>query len=52
MELKFPQNSLIAAVLKQGKFLEIPTGLTQVQPGDRVVVFALPGAVKNVEKMF
>ncbi len=52
MQLKFPQNSIIAAVLKHGQHLVIPTGSTQVEPGDRVVVFALPGAVKNVEKMF
>ncbi len=52
MELKFPQNSLVAAVLKNGEQLVIPTGHTQVESGDRVVVFALPGAVKNVEKMF
>lgn len=52
MKLKFPQNSLIAAILKNDKQLEIPTGSTQVEPGDRVIVFALPGAVKNVEKMF
>lgn len=51
IEIDFPKNAIIAAVLKNG-VLEIPTGVTQIAPGDKVVVFSLPNSVKNVEKLF
>ena len=51
MYTDFPKNAIIAAVLK-GDALEIPTGSTHIETGDKVVVFSLPSAVKNVEKLF
>jgi Trk K+ transport system NAD-binding subunit len=30
----------------------IPRGDTQIQPGDRVVIFALPSAISAVEQLF
>ena len=51
MGLKFPDNALIGAVT-HGERFEIPTGSTQMQAGDKAVVFALPGALDAVGKMF
>ncbi len=51
MKTDFPKNAIIAAVLKDDG-LEIPTGVTRIEPGDKVVVFSLPNAVKNVEIFF
>ncbi len=50
-DLRFPDNALIGAVT-HGDQLEIPTGSTQLQHGDKAVVFALPRALGSVEKMF
>lgn len=51
-DIHFPNNSIIGAVLKNENDVIIPTGTTQIEAGDKVVVFTLPSAIKNVEKMF
>lgn len=50
-ELSFPDGALIGCVTHNGSVL-IPTGETQIFPNDTVVVFTLPGAIKEVEKFF
>lgn len=50
-EIRFPGNALIGAVV-HNEGLIIPTGETQLVAGDRAVVFALPGALRDVEKAF
>jgi trk system potassium uptake protein TrkA len=50
-DLKFPEEALIAAVLREGKVI-MPTGGLRIQAGDRVVVFAQPEARKDVLKFF
>jgi trk system potassium uptake protein TrkA len=50
-ELDFPQQALIGAVLRQGIML-IPRGDTHLEPGDTVLVFALPEAIHKIEKLF
>lgn len=50
-DLKFPDNALLGAVVRDDQ-MQIPTGNTQVQPGDTVVVFALPEAIPRIEKLF
>jgi len=50
-ELDFPSNALLGAIVRDGK-MQIPTGNTQVKPGDTVVVFALPDAIPKIEKLF
>ena len=51
MNLKLPKGILIAAVLK-GEAIEIATGLTQIQAGDRAYVFVLPGMIAQAEILF
>ena len=50
MNLKLPKGILIAAVLK-GEAIEIATGLTQIEAGDRAYVFVLPGMIAQAEKL-
>jgi trk system potassium uptake protein TrkA len=50
--VKFPANAIIGAVLKDENNMIIPTGDHRIDPGDKVVVFSLPQAIRDVEKMF
>jgi len=50
-EAKIPRGIQIGAVVRGGKVI-IPRGDTAIEPGDRVVIFALAEMVKAVEKMF
>jgi trk system potassium uptake protein TrkA len=50
-DTRFPDDALIGAVTHGDQF-EIPTGTTQMEAGDKAVVFALPRALDAVEKMF
>ncbi len=51
MELEFPSNAVIGAVVKRGRVVT-PSGDTVLSGGDEVVVFALPDAVDKVEEFF
>ncbi|OZC02055.1 Trk system potassium transporter TrkA [Rubricoccus marinus] len=50
MTLKLPSGVLVGAVV--GDRVEIATGQTVVQPGTRVIVFATPERVGDVEALF
>jgi trk system potassium uptake protein TrkA len=50
-DLHFPPGAIIGATVHRDTY-EIPTGDSQLQEGDRVVVFALPGALSKVERFF
>jgi len=50
-DLKFPRNAIVGAIL-HGDEVAIPTGDTAICSGDRVVVFALPEAVPELDKLF
>ncbi len=50
-KIHFPRHALIGAIIRNEHMI-IPVGDTQVQPGDKVIVFALPGAINDVEKFF
>jgi trk system potassium uptake protein TrkA len=50
-ELKFPNGAIIGCIIRNGK-VTIPTGSSRIHPNDRVVVFTLPKAIKDVEKFF
>jgi trk system potassium uptake protein TrkA len=50
-EINFPKYSLVGAI-QRNNIVIIPTGNTRIQAGDRVVVFALPMAIRDVEKLF
>ena len=50
MEQKLPRGLLVGAVV--GKNVEIATGQTHVQPGERAIGFATPDRVGDVESYF
>jgi trk system potassium uptake protein TrkA len=50
-KIEFPKGAILGAVLRKEKFF-IPVGISRIQAGDKVVVFALPPAIKEVEKLF
>ncbi|NIR51322.1 Trk system potassium transporter TrkA [candidate division KSB1 bacterium] len=50
-DLKFPKGAIIGAVMRNGNVF-VPVGDSLIEPKDKVVVFALPKAVANVENMF
>lgn len=50
-KIKFPKNSLIGAVVRNGKTF-VPSGKDVVQVGDEIVVFAEKESVPKVAKMF
>lgn len=49
--IAFPRNAIIGAVF-QGTRLIIPKGDTQIATNDKVIVFTLPSALDQVEKLF
>lgn len=50
-DLHFPQKALIGGVIRGEESL-IPTGDFQLQVDDKVIVFAMPGAISKVEQLF
>jgi trk system potassium uptake protein TrkA len=50
-ELDLPNGMRIGAVYREGEVLK-PSGSLRIKPKDRVVIFALALAVKQVEQMF
>lgn len=50
-QFSFPKGAIIGAVTRNGEVF-VPVGDTVIQPDDKVVVFTLPKAVADVEKLF
>ena len=50
-KLKIPDGSIIGAIRRQEETI-IPTGETQVKPGDEALVFYLPDARHKVDSWF
>ena len=50
-DIEFPANAIIGGVIRGGDSF-IAVGHSRIEPYDRVAVFALPDAVKDVDKMF
>ncbi|HXG37681.1 MAG TPA: Trk system potassium transporter TrkA [Bacteroidota bacterium] len=50
-DLNFPDGAIVGCVIHNGS-VTIPVGSTRINPHDRVVVFTLPKAIKEVEKFF
>lgn len=48
---KLPVGSIIGGIIRGDKAF-IATGSVQIQEGDKVVVFALPGIASKIEKLF
>lgn len=49
--LHFPETALIGGIIR-GEDTLIPNGDTQMELGDKVIVFALPTAIKRLEELF
>ena len=50
-QLGLPRGAVVGGVLRAGKSF-VPTGMTSVQPGDRVIVFSMPKCIDEVEHLF
>ncbi|MCA9735626.1 MAG: Trk system potassium transporter TrkA [Deferribacteres bacterium] len=50
-EISFPANAIVGAVMR-GTDVFIPIGSTTLLAGDKVIIFTLPSAIKEVEKFF
>ena len=50
-KIHFPRSAIVGAIRRNDDII-IPTGSTQILPGDRVVVFSLSHAMEEVEKLF
>lgn len=50
-EIPFPQGSLLGAIVREG-VMQIPTGRTIINPGENVIIFALPNAIEKVQSLF
>ena len=50
-DLHLPEQCIVAGVVR-GEQSIVPTGKTQFQLGDKVIVLALPEAIPTVEKLF
>ncbi len=50
-EIDFPKDAIIGGLIR-GKAGYIATGDTKIQPGDHVVVFAMPSAISEVSRFF
>ncbi len=49
--IKFPQDSLVCMVVHHNDII-VPGGSYIIKPGDRVLVFSLPSAHRDVEQLF
>ena len=50
-EISFPQGSILGAIVREGA-MQIPTGNTRINPGESVIVFALPNAIEKIQSLF
>lgn len=50
-DIKFPNGAIVGGVIRADEAF-IAVGSTQIQPNDRVAIFALPESVKGIDKLF
>ncbi len=50
-DMDFPEGGVIGTIIR-GDLIIIPRGPDQILPGDEVIVFALPEALPDIEKLF
>lgn len=50
-DLAIPRGAVVGGILRAGDAF-VPTGATVVAPGDRVIVFSMPGSIADVERLF
>lgn len=49
--VRFPKDAILGGILRNGEGM-IAVGDTEIQPGDKAVVFSLPGTIDKVKKLF
>ena len=50
-DLDFPEGAVVGAIIRDGTVIT-PRGRDVIQGGDRVVIFALPSAIGEIERLF
>ena len=50
-KINFPKDTIVGAVTRNSEVL-VPVGSTTLQPNDRVVIFTVPHAIHDVDKIF
>jgi len=50
-DIRFPDGGIVGTITR-GPAIIIPRGDDTIQPGDEVIVFALPHAIPEVEELF
>lgn len=50
-DVRFPSNAIVGLVMRENDLI-IPHGDTQIESGDKVVVFTLPDALDQLDKLF
>jgi len=51
-DLKFPRGSIVGAIVRPDGTVLVPSGKVEIQPGDRVLFFALETVVPELESAF
>jgi trk system potassium uptake protein TrkA len=49
--MKIPKDAILGAV-DTGESVYVPVGSSRINAGDKIVLFALPTAIHEVEKLF
>ncbi len=49
-KISFPKGAILVCIIRNGEIM-IPSGLSEVTPGDRMIFFAIKQAVKKLEKL-
>lgn len=49
-DIKFPKNAVIGAIVRGGEII-IPKGDDVIKEGDKLIIFALKEAIKDIEKL-
>ncbi len=50
-DVRFPANAVVGAILHEDHYI-VPKGDTHIEAGDKTVVFTLPDAVNELDKLF
>jgi trk system potassium uptake protein TrkA len=51
VDLGMPRDAVIGGVLRDGKTF-VPSGISTIEPGDRIILFSMPDSITTVEKLF
>ena len=51
INLNFPENAMIGAILRQGEMM-VPDKELTIQEGDSVIIVTLSSAIEKIEKLF